>query len=99
MNKMKNPAGFQPKVAPAPVLTEEQKKAKIMQFLQQKREGFAINILCNLCQAASPKVVATMDSTKLTLDTTGLVDKAVEMADKLIEKLYPLPEETDKANE
>ena len=95
---MKNPAGFQPKVAPAPVLTEEQKKAKIMQFLQQKREGFAINILCNLCHAADHKVVATMDSTKLTIDTDGLVDKAVEMADKLIEKLYPLPEEADKSN-
>ena len=99
MNKMKNPAGFQPKVAPAPVLTEEQKKAKIMQFLQQKREGFAINILCNLCHAADLKVVATMDNTKLTIDTDGLVDKAVAMADKLIEKLYPLPEEADKANE
>ena len=96
---MKNPAGFQPKVAPAPVLTEEQKKAKIMQFLQQKREGFAINILCNLCHVADLKVVATMDKTKLTIDTDGLVDKAVEMADKLIEKLYPLPEEADKANE
>ena len=97
---MKNPAGFQPKVAPAQrPLTEDEKKAKIMQFLQQKREGFAINILCNLCQAADLKVVATMDNTKLTIDTDGLVDKAVEMADKLIEKLYPLPEEADKANE
>ena len=69
---------------------------KIAQFLQQKRETFAINILCNLCQAATQKVVATMDSAKLTLDTTGLVDRAVEMADALIEKLYPLPEEESK---
>lgn len=99
MNKTKNPAGFQPRVAPAQPLTEEQKKMKIAKFLQQKREGFAINILCNLCHAADLKVVATMDKTKLTIDTDGLVDKAVEMADKLIEKLYPLPEETDKANE
>ena len=79
-------------------LSEEEKKAKIMQFLQQKREGFAINILCNLCQAASPKVVATMDSTKLTLDTTGLVDQAVKMADALFEKLYPMPEEEKPAD-
>ena len=86
---MKNPAGFQPKVAPAPVLTEEQKKAKIMQFLQQKREGFAINILCNLCHNIDQVQVADQD----------VVDIAVKMADKLIEKLYPLPEETDKSNE
>ena len=84
---MKNPAGFQPKVAPAPVLTEEQKKAKIMQFLQQKREGFAINILCNLCQRHD-KINPDIDA----------VDLAVAMADKLIEKLYPLPEEADKTN-
>ena len=101
MNKMKNPAGFQPKVAPAPVLTEEQKKAKIMQFLQQKREGFAINILCNLCAGVSSAravVKADLHSTTIGIDTTGLVDDAVKMADQLIEKLYPLPEE-DKANE
>ena len=87
-----------PQAAQRP-LTEEEKKVKIAQFLQQKREGFAINILCNLCQAANLKVVAKMDITKLTVDTDGLVDRAVEMADKLIEKLYPLPEETEKITE
>lgn len=93
MSKSMKPAGFQPRVAPATPLTDEEKKMKIAQFLQQKREGFAINILCSLCKSADPRIVATMDSTKLTLDTTGLVDKAVAMADKLMEKLYPLPEE------
>lgn len=93
MNKMKNPAGFQPKVAPAPVLTEEQKKAKIMQFLQQKRETIAVNVLCNLVHGA----ITNKDATNFQVE--NLVEVAVNVADKLIEKLYPLPEETDKSNE
>lgn len=89
-----------PQAKPRP-LTEEEKKVKIMQFLQQKREQFAINILCNLCQGISSAraiVKANMQSTTLGIDTTGLVDDAVKMADTLLEKLYPLPEEesTDK---
>ena len=76
-----------------PEQIQEQKRNQALQMLIQKREGFAINILCNLCQGASQRVVATMDSTKLTLDTTGLVDKAVEMADHLLEKLYPVKED------
>lgn len=86
------------KFTPRPIakpLTEEEKRQQIAQVLMQKREQFAINILCNLCQTASPKVVATMDSTKLTVDTTGLVDKAVEMADHLLEKLYPIKEDNN----
>ena len=90
---MKNPAGFQPKVAPAPVLTEEQKKAKIMQFLQQKRETIAVNVLCNLVHGA----ITNKDATNFQVE--NLVEVAVNVADKLIEKLYPLPEETDKSNE
>ena len=81
MNKTKNSAGFQPRVAPAQPLTEEQKKMKIAQFLQQKREIFAINILVGLCHNAKG------------LRAEDLINTAVDMADKLIEKLYPLPEE------
>ena len=72
-------------------LTEEEKKVKIMQFLQQKRETFAVNILCNMMQGAITNKNVT------NFDCKSLVDLSVEMADKLIEKLYPLPEE-DKAN-
>lgn len=68
-------------------LTEEDKKVKIMQFLQQKREQFAINILCNLVQGA----ITNKDATNM--DCKLLVGVAVEMADGLLEKLYPLPEE------
>lgn len=74
-------------------LTEEEKKIKIAQFLQQKREQFAVNILCNLVHVASERVVARRDSTDLSLDTNGLVNSAVKMADALIEKLYPIKEE------
>lgn len=80
MSKTIKPAGF-PVQKP---LTEEEKKIKVIQLLQQKREQFAINILCNLCKALAPETTNA--------DAANLVDLSVEMADKLIERLYPLPE-------
>ena len=77
-NKFPRPAAQ----AQAPQMTEEEKKAQVARFLQQKREGFAINILCNLCRTTS--------------DPSGLVDQAVTMADQLMDKLYPMPEESGK---
>ena len=66
-------------------LTPEQKQEAMMRFFTQKRESFTTGILFNLCQNpamgdADPKVV---------------VDHAVEMADYLMEKLYPLKEESE----
>ena len=66
-------------------LTPEQKQETMVRFFTQKRESFTTGILFNLCQNpamgdADPKVV---------------VDHAVEMADYLIEKLYPLKEESE----
>lgn len=66
-------------------LTPEQKQEAMIRFFTQKRESFSTGILFNLCQNpamgdADPKVV---------------VDHAVEMADYLIEKLYPLKEESE----
>ena len=75
-----------PQVAPARPLTEEEKKAKILQFLQQKRESFALNILCNLCK--------TLGDDATNAQAKSLVGLSVEMADNLIGELYPLPEET-----
>ena len=66
--------------APKP-LTEEEKKMKIMQFLQQKREAFSINILCSLLHSNPDTRVE------------DVVGKAVYLADKLMEKLYPIEEE------
>lgn len=66
-------------------LTPEQKQEAMMRFFTQKRESFTTGILFNMCQNpvmadADPKVV---------------VDHAVEMADYLMEKLYPLKEESE----
>lgn len=71
-------------VAPAQ-MTEEQKKAKVIQFLQQKRESFSLNILCNLCKGLKSKKSAL-----------AMVDLSVTMADALMDKLYPIQEEESK---
>lgn len=86
MNKPTKPAGFTPKVVPAKPLTDEEKKLKVMQYLQQKRENFAISLLCSLCEK-SPGV-----------RNEDLIIKAVDLADGLIEKLYPLPETKEVTN-
>jgi hypothetical protein len=72
-------------IKPMPVqrhLTEQEKQARIMQFLQQKRESFSINILCSLLQN-NPGV-----------HPEDVVTKAVDLADNLIKKLYPMEEES-----
>ena len=87
-------------IKPMPVqrpLTDEEKQARIMQFLQQKREQFSINILCSLCQGVSSArsiVKADLHSTTIAIDTNGIVADAVKMADELMEKLYPMEEES-----
>ena len=63
-------------------LTEQEKQARIMQFLQQRREAFSINILCSLLQN-NPGV-----------HPEDVVTKAVDLADNLIKKLYPMEEES-----
>ena len=80
--------GNAPRVAVPKPLTEEEKRFKLMQFLQQKREQFALNILCNLCQ----NYPETLQGGK------ALVNTSIDMADHLMEKLYPTGEESDKSN-
>ena len=78
-------------IKPMPVqrpLTEQEKQARIMQFLQQRRESFSINILNGLCHNLK-------DNTPVEKDK-DVVDIAVLMADKLMEKLYPIKEEESK---
>lgn len=73
-------------------LTEEQKKMQVVKFLSQKREQYALNILCNLCRGLDKKASSS--------NAKSVVDLAVEMADHLMEKLYPgLDSESDKSNE
>lgn len=69
-------------------ITPEQLQAERVRFFAEKRESFAINILCHLCHSASERVVARRDATYYTLDTKDLVAKAVTMADELMDKLY-----------
>ena len=69
-------------------LSEQEKQARIMQFLQQKRESFSINILCSMVQGA-----VTCDGLQRSVPK-ALVDTSVEMADNLIKKLYPMEEES-----
>lgn len=66
-------------------LTPEQKQEAMLRFFTQKRESFTTGILFNMCQNPAMK-----DS-----DSKVVVDHAVEMADYLIEKLYPLKEEPE----
>ena len=68
-------------------LTDEEKQQRIMQFLTQKRETFSINILSGMLHGA----VTNKDVTNI--QCKSLVDLAVEMADALMEKLYPIKEE------
>ena len=74
-------------VTPQRPLTDEEKQARIMQFLQQKRETFSLTILSGMVHGA----VTNRDVTNI--QCKCLVDLAVEMADQLMEKLYPMPKE------
>ena len=68
-------------------MTNEEKQQRIMQVLMQKRETFSLSILSGMMQGA----VTNKDVTNI--QCKSLVDLAVEMADALMEKLYPMPKE------
>ena len=75
MNKSMKPSAS----APRP-LTEEEKKSQIMRAFMQKRASLAEGILFNLCQGMN--IIPRDEEINL------LVDRSVEMADRLMEKLY-----------
>ena len=81
--KPSRPAG-KPQVAP---LTPEQKQEAMLRFFTQKRESFTTGILFNMCQ--------TFSHIPTDAECHAMVDRAVSMADHLIEKLYPLKEESE----
>lgn len=68
-------------------MTDEEKQHRIMQILTQKRETFSLTILSGMVQGA----VTNKDVTNI--QCKSLVDLAVEMADALMEKLYPMPKQ------
>lgn len=84
--------------APAGTMTEQEKQARAMQFLAAKREQYAVNILTGLCSnpyEINKTIVATAKGTHSEIRNADLlVNKAVEMADLLLEKLYPIKEES-----
>ena len=74
-------------VTPQRPMTDEEKQQRIMQILTQKRENFSLTILSGMVQGA----VTNKDVTNM--QCKSMVDLAVEMADALMEKLYPMPKE------
>ena len=64
--------------------TEEELMAKRLAYFAQKREGIAVHILGNMVQG---EAFLKED------DAAKVVDAAAWMADRLLERLYPKPEE------
>ena len=77
-------------VTPQRPMTDEEKQQRIMQILTQKRETFSLTILSGMVQGAVTEKHVT------NIQCKSLVDLAVEMADALLEKLYPIKEEESK---
>lgn len=73
-----------------PEQIRDQKKMQALQQLAQQRTSFAVNILCNMVRGA----ITNRDCTNA--DCKGLVDLSVEMADRLMEKLYGQTNEEKK---
>ena len=69
-------------------VSEEEKRLQIVRFLSQKREQFATNILYNLCRVLSDDATSAQ--------AKAMVSLSVEMADELMQKLYPLEREDSK---
>ena len=74
------------------------KQARVMQFLAQKREQFTLTILNGLCsnpKTLEERVVVSSRGGQHTeiSNAEKVVNLAVDMADKLLEKLYPIKEE------
>jgi hypothetical protein len=69
-------------------LTEAEKKQRVIQFVQQKREAFALTIMGGFC--SNPELF------RQEVDPKTFAGFAVKTADALFEELYPLPEEKEK---
>ena len=63
----------------------EEEQMKRLVYFAQRREGIATNILCSLTHGREPG--------RSEDDLMEYVDFSVEMADRLLEKLYPKPED------
>lgn len=80
------------KVVPPKTPTKDEEMMKRIAYFAQRREQMAVTILASIVRGnafAYPK-----DQDKVSF--LGVADLAVEMADRLLEKLYPKPKEEDK---
>ena len=82
---------MKPSAAAQRPLTEEEKKSQIMRAFMQKRASLAEGILFNLCQGMN--IIPRDEEINL------LVDRSVEMADRLMEKLYGAKTQEEKPKE
>ena len=73
---------MKPKAPIPPQMSEEERKEQMTRAFLQKRASLAEGILFNLCQK--------MRITQMLTKTAGilLVDRSIEIADYLMEKLY-----------
>ena len=84
---------MKPGVAAQRPLTEEDRKKEMTRAFLQKRASLAEGILFNLCQK--------MRITQILTKTAGilLVDRSIEIADYLMEKLYGAKTQEEKPKE
>ena len=78
-------------IPPKPKMSEEDRKKEMTRAFLQKRASLAEGILFNLCQGVS--VIPRDEEINL------LVDRSVEMADRLMEKLYGAKPQEEKLKE
>ena len=70
--------------------TKEEQEMQVARFFANKRETFAINILANMVQGEIDNLISNSSA------PSAVVMMAVEMADRLLEKLYPVKLEDKK---
>ena len=75
------------KIVPPATPTKEELEKKRLAYFAQRREGIAVNILTSLIRGCG------FDYARMADHLNESVDKAVEMTDRLLEKLYPKPED------
>ena len=78
-------------IPPKPKMSEEERKEQMTRAFLQKRASLAEGILFNLCQGIN--IIPRDEEINL------LVDRSVEMADRLMEKLYGAKPQEEKPKE
>ena len=86
-------------------LTPEEKAAQVARFLSQKRESFALSAFAGLMQnPALPQFALIREGLRQgkeyrSIDLRPVAEAAVQAADALMEKLYPIVKEGEEAPE